>query len=388
LDDIQVNDIAFDRLGNIYIVGNIRPSKAASIFSIPVIAKYDSQGSELWQQRCTHVPYAGTVAADDLGNAYVLASRGSKPEIVSTKYDPNGRRLWTANYWDAKYYRLLRETASVEEYSIAVGANRNVYVAAQGLLLKYNTLGKLLWVVPTLDEAQWESVLRIYRPITVDHAGNACVAGFAYGRDLPPDHTTAKYDPNGALLWMAKYESTETLRRTATALTVDAQGAVYATGSTIDTDNNRFATTITIKYDAHGRQQWLARYPGATPFSIALHPAGSLYVAGFTYFPKRIVTIKYDTDGNQQWAAIHPKPLMPGLIGPSYTYIGLILDEKQSVYVPGVIFDEHDWQTKWEHSNSMIIKYDATGAEAWAKPFSNVRQLAGILNEIRTETVE
>lgn len=387
LDNIHVNDIAFDRLGNVYVVGNIRSSNTTSAFDTPVIAKYDSQGNKLWQQRYTHAHYVSTAAADDLGNVYVVGwvgyPTGSNPEVVTIKYDPNGKRLW-----DANYYELLRKGVLSEPDSMAVDANRNVYVAAQGLIIKYNTLGRLLWVASTLEEAQWESVREIYHHIAVDHAGNVYVANSVRGRDLPPDHTTAKYDPNGTLLWTAKYEGNKNRRgRKAAALTVDTQGAVYVTGYTINVDKKRSAATVTIKYDANGKQQWLAQYDGASPFSIAVHQAGSLYVAGFTFSPNRIVTIKYDTDGKQQWAATHPTPLIPSLMGSLYTYIGLIVDTKQNVYVPGVIFDAHDWQTASEHSDTLIIKYDAGGTEEWTKPFSNVRQMAGILNEIQTEII-
>jgi streptogramin lyase len=385
LDNIQVNDIVFDRLANTYVVGNIRLSNTGSSFYTPVIAKYDRQGNKLWEQRYTHADSAGPVAVDNLGNVYVvgwLGSRtGSKPEVVTIKYDPNGKQIW-----DTNYYELFRKGVSGGPVSMAVDPNQNVYVAAQGLIIKYNTLGRLLWVAPTVDETQWASVRGISRHIALDHAGNVCVTGYIHGPDLLPDYTTAKYDPNGSLLWTAKYQGSKNLRAYATALTVDGQGSVYVTGYTTDYKD---CTAITIKYGANGKEQWLARYDGAVPFAIAVHPTGSLYVAGSTGSTLksiRTVTIKYDTNGKQQWAARHPEPLVPSCGSATYTHIGLILDRKQNVYVPGIVLK--DWQIESEHSDSLIIKYNAIGTEEWAKPFSSVRQMARILNEIQIEIMK
>ncbi len=78
--------------------------------------------------------------------------------------------------------------------------------------------------------------------------------------------------------WVKRYNSTGTANDYAKAITYDAAGNVYVTGSA----NNNY---LTIKYSPEGDTLWKAVYAGPandddTPNSIFVDAGGNVYVTG------------------------------------------------------------------------------------------------------------
>ena len=70
---------------------------------------------------------------------------------------------------------------------------------------------------------------------------------------------------------------------TAYAIAVDASANVYVTGFTYTSRPQNLSDYATIKYNATGQQQWVARYHGPSGFGnkavgIAVDESGSVYV--------------------------------------------------------------------------------------------------------------
>jgi hypothetical protein len=87
-------------------------------------------------------------------------------------------------------------------------------------------------------------------------------------------------------VWTATYAGANSINF-ATAIAVDNSGNVYVTGEsgTFDSGNDDYAT---IKYNAAGQEQWVARYNGSGTGSneasaVGLDSAGDVYVTGSSF---------------------------------------------------------------------------------------------------------
>src|SRR2546426_53229 len=116
--------------------------------------------------------------------------------------------------------------------------------------------------------------------MAVDAAGNVYVTGESAGiRPGPFDYATAKYDAYGRELWVARFTTPGDSFDSAVAVGVDAAGHVFVTGRTGGDDYG------TIKYDADGTELWVAFYNGpgnSTDIAraLAVDAAGHVHVTG------------------------------------------------------------------------------------------------------------
>jgi hypothetical protein len=147
------------------------------------------------------------------------------------------------------------------------------------------------------------------KAMAVDGSGNVYVTGTidATG-NLDFDYATVKYDASGTQQWVATYNGTGNGTDHAYAIAVDGSGNVYVTGTSLGSSSN--LDYATIKYDASGTQEWVARYNGTgngidTATALALDSSGNVYVTGYSGGSgsgNDYATIKYDLRA-QLWAA-------------------------------------------------------------------------------------
>ena len=122
--------------------------------------------------------------------------------------------------------------------------------------------------------------------VAVDDAGNVYVTGGSYGSDGSSNYATIKYNATGQEEWIARYNGPQAGNDVAAAIAVDGSGSVYVTGSSVGPDG--FPDYATIKYSSNGQEQWVARYngPGSSDDSangIAIDSAGNVYVTGKSF---------------------------------------------------------------------------------------------------------
>lgn len=337
--DEQLNAMTIDASGNIYVTGS---SGIRYSYHDCTTIKYNSAGQEQWVARYNVQPrgYASGIgiALDDSGNVYVAArvQDGSNSTSCATiKYDSTGQQQWTAEYHGG---------ADLDEpTAIAVDHAGNAYVTGVTLMcsdysnydyltLKYNSAGEEQWV------ARYNGFGTGFDEayaVAVDDSGNVFVTGQS---DAPSSiaYATIKYNATGQQQWLARYD--EAGDNYAYALVVDGAGNVYMTGKI----GPGFPDYGTIKYNSAGQQQWVARYngpPGNGPdiaTSIALDSSGNVYVAGsssrtnFVFGDFGYATIKYDPAGQEQWVVRYDEPP-----NGSNEAAAMAVDKMANVYVTG-----------------------------------------------------
>jgi uncharacterized delta-60 repeat protein len=237
--------IALDDLGNVYVTGE---SDGESDYAYDyATVKYDTDGNELWVARYNgpgdgvDIPHA--ISLDASGNVYVTGeSEGSGTyfDFATLKYDTDGNELWAA-----------RHNGPENDYDDRPGNS-------------YDRAGA----------------------IAVDASGNIYVTGtIDWGNSERGDYATIKYDTDGNELWVARYNGPGNYTDDANAMALDAFGNVYVTGSSYGSGS--FSDYATVKYDTDGNVLWVERYNGPgnyrdVGFAMALDDR-NVYVAGFSY---------------------------------------------------------------------------------------------------------
>ena len=143
--------------------------------------------------------------------------------------------------------------------------------------------------------------------LAVDGAGNVYVTGSSWGSGTDFDYATVKYDANGSLLWVRRYNGQGNGNDFASALAVDGGGSVYVTGSSDGSGTSR--DYATVKYATNGSLLWVQRYNGPgngtdNANALAVDGAGSVYVTGDSDGSgtgRDYATVKYDANGILLW---------------------------------------------------------------------------------------
>jgi len=95
--------------------------------------------------------------------------------------------------------------------------------------------------------------------MTVDASGNVYVTGTS-GPLGTQDIATIKYNTSGALLWTKRYNGTAGGTDYGNSIAVDYLGNVFVTGKTWTSTSNY--DVITIKHNSSGDTVWTRRYNG------------------------------------------------------------------------------------------------------------------------------
>jgi len=207
--------------------------------------------------------------------------------------------------------------------------------------------------------------------IAVDRDGNVYVTGALTNQPFGTDYFTAKYDGAGRKLWEARYNGDGNDDDFATAIAVDAEGSVYVTGSSKAAANA--SDYVTIKYNANGATQWLARYdsPGAANKSydaataLAIDDSGNMYVSGWS--ENDFATVKYNAAGVEQWRTRYP--------GSGNTEVSaMAVDQSGNVYLAG------------QNNDAFItVKYNSAGQKEWSGGYSEFTGSRGIATALAVD---
>jgi hypothetical protein len=233
--------------------------------------------------------------------------------------------------------------------------------------IKYNALGIQQWVVTYNGPGNGDDIAFA---IDVDSSGNVYVTGYSAGSGTGYDCATIKYDASGTQKWVARYNGPINGNDYGSFIAIDASGNVYVTGQSAGSGSGR--DYVTIKYNASGAQKWVARYNGPvngddSAQGIAVDGSGNVYVtgrsagAGSGCYPacEDYATIKYNASGTQQWVARYN-----GTGDSDDVARDIAVDGSGNVYVTGWstgLGSDYDYAT---------IKYSASGMQQWVDRYN------------------
>ena len=160
--------------------------------------------------------------------------------------------------------------------------------------------------------------------------------------------------------WVARYASPTPYNDVPYAMTVDAGGHVYVTGTTgTPTGGNDWTT---IKYSAAGVQEWLRTLDGGgsdAAFAITTDDAGNVYVTGSSAGGLYSMTAKYSAAGAQLWVQSFTT------IGEGDAAVDIAVDDDGNVYVTG-----YNVETATGF-DIVTIKYSPGGVELWVRRYDS-----------------
>lgn len=305
-------------------------------------------------------PYVGGATRDVYGTPPTSLYEGG----VAAKFDPAGNREWLSYAYTT---RGLDHVADV-----AVDASGNVFIAgetyrysagAESFLIKFSNGGTRLW-----ERHLGTSDNEFGKSLAVDGFGNAYVSGSTTG-DLTGagkhgyDPFVAKYDPNGALLWLQQYADPALNSSPASMAISPGHGIYLGFGGTIDGGLARL--------DDAGQIQWFTKpnYSSSPTlhtdlFGVASDADGDVYTAGISDFAYvnglpfiggKAVVARHDLDGTLLWSQLLPSVAQS-------TANDVTLDSQGNIYICGGM-------------NRVVNGVDAGDYDAfWAK-FSPAGQL-------------
>lgn len=305
-----------DSAGSVCIAGSQNTANAGLDI---VTIKYASTGSLLWTARFDGASgsndTASAIVVDNAGNFYVAGNSvggTNNYDLLTIKYSPGGQQLWAARYDGAAHAEDFATDIKVDSLGNVVVCGASMGPVDYGfLVLKYSPNGSLIWERTHHGPAPGPDFAA---HLAVDGTGAIYVTGWSLG-EHNTDFATIKYDSEGTLLWVSRYNGPGNDEDNPHGLAVDAAGHVYVTGSSVGTGSpSRLYDIATVKYAPDGTQLWVRRYNGPANLSdysraMALDAAGNIYVEGHSQTgpdpnaTTEVVTLSYDSAGNARWAA-------------------------------------------------------------------------------------
>ncbi len=309
--------VTVDPFDNALVVG--------SMLGNAFLARIDPQGTLLSMTILGGgaVDWANGVAADDLGNAYVVGRTESADfsyrnnafqplaDAFLVKVDATGLPQWMT-YLGGSNFDYANGVAVDEQGSAWVTGStsssdfsdrlNNYFGHGDGFIAKVNTDGSHQWMRYLGGSGDEEGT-----DVEIDSACNGVMTGFTYSNDFEGrintlhaegiDSFAIKIDPSGEMLWMTYLGGSE--RDEAYGIAIDSHDNALITGYTRSSDfegrltrqfppNSRSAQDIfALKVSPAGTVAWMAyvgsRWVYDEGRGIAADDDGNVFVTGQTY---------------------------------------------------------------------------------------------------------
>ncbi|PSB62325.1 hypothetical protein C7B61_14695, partial [filamentous cyanobacterium CCP1] len=260
-------DIAVSEDGSYYIAGATNVNYTTSLTSDGFVAKYSSDGSQLWRQTI-----ATTVSLPFLGN------RAAVDSASGIAIDPEGNVIVSGFFKVFPGFATTQGNGFIAKYNGSTGT----------AITEFGTDGRVEFGELDADAAS---------KVAVDSAGNIYITGIADAtlttNPANPysggDAFIAAYNPSGGLLWRDRLGESGTVQDYGRAIAVSGD-RVYMTGQTASSlpDNMLAGSTdgFLASYDRiSGERQWVRQF-GTSELEesqgIAVDANGRIYLTGET----------------------------------------------------------------------------------------------------------
>ena len=201
------------------------------------------------------------VSGVSMGGTLVGITTGTSVEdILTLKYSPTGTLLWERRFENSASSDIPRAVSIDAFDNIVLTGNTTSSLDTTNtnmLTVKYDRDGNFLW------KQVYDGSLHMYDygfGVASDSAGNAYVTGFSVATGNFADMTTFKFSPSGQVLW-ERHERGGYTQGFGKAIALDAQGNVFVGGKG-EVSYDKKSDFLTAKYDSNGNLLWLQRYNG------------------------------------------------------------------------------------------------------------------------------
>ena len=317
-DDDTPSSIILDGT-NVYVGGgavNLITQKDATV------VKYNEpDGTDIWIKDFNGAgdfsENAKAIVIDANNNSYTAGysfTENKKLNAVISKIDPAGNIICNYSYNGIKN--------DDDEFScMAISSNGMVYAAGYTKVTGEKSNFLLVKWSPSTCDTVWTRTYDYIKKsdkifsIVLDAPGNIYIAGRSDANPIDTsnnyDVITSKYDSNGNLLWMQRYNGSGNLRDEPTRIILDRNGDVLVAGRAENVHDDEF---FIIKYNpSTGAPVWSGPAIYNSPFSnddrindIAVDASNNIFVAGFSQTSSGLnatqdpVILKFDAAGNMQ----------------------------------------------------------------------------------------
>lgn len=295
------------------------------------VRKYDASGNVVWTRQFGTSTYddAPSIAVDTTGSSlYVVGTtdgtfagqtNSGDFDIYLRKYDSNGNEVWTKQFGTSDYDEptgVIADSSGIyiSGYTYGIFTGETNYGDADYFIRKYDNLGNHIWT------RQYGSTLFDYATGISIYSNNIYISGYTDGTF--PGETSqgggdlfvAKYDTNGARLWLKQFGTTAIFEES-TGISSSTTGIYiggYTGGAFTGQTNLGRGDAYVAKYDTDGNQQWVREFGTSSQdlaFGISDDSTG-VYITGFTqgilsgqtsFGEGDVFLRKYDFDGNEVW---------------------------------------------------------------------------------------
>ena len=347
-------DSTVDAAGNVYVGGGTTGSIEGSILGPrdAWLAKFDSNGNELWRQQFgTAGVETAWALANDGSNIYVVgdtsgdlgnSNQGGR-DVYLAKFDSDGNQLWN---------RQFGSSSLEQSFAVITDKKGNIYVSGQSLGDlggPNNNVGQNLGST----EANQSTLIRT------------------------TDSFVTKFDSDGNQLWIKKF-GTEELDDFYN-IAIDQDGNIFAGGPTTSNFEGEDAglyDSWLVKLDNDGQLEWLEQF-GSPDYEflwdIDTDTEGNVYATGWTLGDlggenagsyDTWVT-KYDSDGNQLWLEQFGTS---GDDGSGFVFGGIDVDLNNDIYLTGATDSNLGGENAGSY-DAWVAKYDSNGNQLWLQQF-------------------
>ncbi|MFW9900998.1 MAG: SBBP repeat-containing protein, partial [Candidatus Thorarchaeota archaeon] len=217
--------ITVDSSGNIYVLGSSKPYGEEDYDVL--LLKYNSSGNLLWNRTwdSSELDSGKDIISDSIGNIYITGR--NETELILLKYNSSGYLQWSKTWNNSSSNDYADRIAMDNLGNIYImGWSRTCYPLIDIILLKYNSNGNLQWEKKLSDP---NNPLR-GEGIATDGLGDIYIVGT--NSSSPRKNFILKYNSLGDLLWKRIWANIRSR-----AIETDSSGNIYVTGYTTDSQS-------------------------------------------------------------------------------------------------------------------------------------------------------